>query len=356
MVQQDNDSFMYVILGEGQGRCMKTRKTNRILAGGKFVDPWPIVVQVPDEEHADEVLAFAPAIRLIKAAKTTEEQVYLAWTLPGADSILAEYVKDAPGRAFYPVVYGRRSAIFLTHTDALNAIKGIEKSIWRRVATFGQAMGFMISRGESEKGVNGDYQDMRDALAARPLPSPPDVPDVPTTPQRHSTQARSSAPTPAPSGRAPETPAVPSRSQQAQDHASATLRQGRQCAYPAVFDDPVFNECAPEPSLAPSFVAHGFVYQHIRTLRGVKSTHPFPVGDVTMTPSCGAAVDALLQAFGYDVNSKLVIAHGLRTSTTMGGFVAQMSQHGLPALEAKYMWDLYSKEAQVPDWCDIHFL
>ncbi len=85
-----------------------------MLAGGKFVDPWPIVVKVPAEAEADEVLTYEPAIRLIKAAKTTKEQVYLAWTLPGADTILTDYVTSGPGRAFYPVVYGRSSAIFLT--------------------------------------------------------------------------------------------------------------------------------------------------------------------------------------------------------------------------------------------------
>ncbi len=29
---------------------------------------------------------------------------------------------------------------------------------------FGQAIGYMVSRGESEKGVNADYNDMRAAL------------------------------------------------------------------------------------------------------------------------------------------------------------------------------------------------
>ncbi|RDX41996.1 hypothetical protein OH76DRAFT_1498611 [Lentinus brumalis] len=344
MVQANEDAnIMYVILGEGNGKCMKTTKTSRLLPGGKFMDPWPIVVQVPDDECADEVLAFEPAIRLIKAAKTTEEQVRLSWTLPGANSILKEYVTAAPGRAFYPVVYGRKSAIFLTYNDAVSSVKAVEKAIWRRVATFGQAIGFMILRGESEKGVNGDYQELRDSLPAAPRPSQP---EPVTSPPRGSSQPRPEPPTPVTPSRARQ--AVPANfgrwSNDAQDYMFETQAlRAPPPSFPEVFDDPLFNQCVPELPVAPPALATGFVYQHVRSLQGIRSSHRYPVADTTPTPSCGPAVDAYLQAFGYDVNSRLTVARALQLASTMGQFVALMSEYGFAALEAKYLWDIMGR-------------
>ncbi len=128
-------------------------------------------------------------------------------------------------------------------------------------------------------------------------------------------------------------------------------------AYPAIFDEPLFNQCVPEASASPPVLAQGFIYQHVRSLQGVKSSHRYPLADSTQTPSCGPAVDALLQGFGYEVNSKLIIAQALNKATSMGEFVARMTEEGLAALEAKYMWDLYCRDppTSASQWSMTHF-
>ncbi len=108
-----------------------------------------------------------------------------------------------------------------------------------------------------------------------------------------------------------------------------------------IFEDPTFNELIfPTPHHAVD-LGPGFVYQHVRNLRGIKSTHSVPVADRLSVPSCGSAADTFLQAFGYDVESKVIVERELSQSVEMGDFVRRMSAHGLPVLEAKYIWYLY---------------
>ncbi|KAI0371573.1 hypothetical protein BV20DRAFT_1051588 [Pilatotrama ljubarskyi] len=129
-----------------------------ITGGGKYVDSFPIVFKVWEEKLADEVLMFRDAMKEIEKAKNTTRQVELALTLPGTNTILLEYLESSYGQGMYPVVYGHECAIFLTHTDTLNATKGLSKTIWKKVPTFGRAVAYMLSKGESEK--SDEYRKM----------------------------------------------------------------------------------------------------------------------------------------------------------------------------------------------------
>ena len=59
---------------------------------------------------------------------------------------------------------GKHAHTSIPSLDAAEAVKAVPKAIWRKVPTFGRAIGFMISKGESEKPSNDSYMQMLDAL------------------------------------------------------------------------------------------------------------------------------------------------------------------------------------------------
>ncbi len=89
------------------------------------------------------------------------------------------------------------------------------------------------------------------------------------------------------------------------------------------------------------------VYQHTRNVRGIKGTQSSPCVNVQNAVSGGPQLDMYLQALGYDLDSKTTIAYACATSPVMEVFVREMVKKGLPMLEAKYMWILYT--SSLPD-------
>lgn len=152
----------------------------------------------------------------------------------------------------------------------------------------------------------------------------------------------SSASSPAPS--IIPTPATPSRRSQASQ-------------YRALFDDPIFNSAVFKtpcfvPDLGPSFV-----YRHVRTLRGIEATFSTPRAEDVQAPSSGPAADMFLQAFGFDLPSRLLIARALQTSPSMADFVSTLSARGLPVLEAKYIYLLHESNRPRPGaWSQTHIM
>ncbi len=111
-------------------------------------------------------------------------------------------------------------------------------------------------------------------------------------------------------------------------------------SYATIFEDPTFNEYV---FAAPNRVADigpSYVYQHVRTLRGIQNTLTTPLASRVPAASSGPAADLFLQAFGYDLESRQIVAEAGERATSMGEFVREMCEHGLPALEAKYIWYL----------------
>ena len=85
------------------------------MPGGKYMQAFPIIVQVDTEEDADEVLTYAPAVKVLMSTLPEAEQVRLAWTLPGGDTILrGSMTSSSSGPGIYPVAYGNKCAIFLS--------------------------------------------------------------------------------------------------------------------------------------------------------------------------------------------------------------------------------------------------
>ncbi|KAI0640522.1 hypothetical protein C8Q79DRAFT_1015055 [Trametes meyenii] len=302
--------------------------------GGKFAPAFPIFIKVQDKSQADEVLLFQDAIKAIEDAPEVEERVRLAVTLPGHDTILAEYMQDGL-KGLYSVAYGTRSAIFLNPQEAAAAATGTPKAIWKKVPTFGRAIAYMISKGDSEKPEGALHREMLNALAGLHIstgePSKPaketagahhaDVNRPPTTPCR--------SPRPLPL----VTPATVPRvrwSQDQRDYVLATPPPPRPVS-PPVFESPMFNERLFETPGEVSSAGLPFIYQHV-------------------PPSCGPMLDAVLQGFGFDVESKLAIAHACDECSSMGEFVGVMVPQGLTALEAKFMWGLYIDYPPRTEW------
>ncbi|RDX44773.1 hypothetical protein OH76DRAFT_1486797 [Lentinus brumalis] len=326
--ENDKKARWLVVLGAKGEKCYKTQK-HIYVKGGKWSSPFPMVVYVSTEEEANDVLSFEPAIPLIMRAETLQEKAQLAMSLPGWDTILQE----------------RNETI----NDAIDAVNLTDRPIWRKVAPFGRAIAYMLTKGESEKPANKDWQDLLESSMQAVRLSSPERRAVPPDPA----PARSPSPLPAP-------PTTPRKlrpgsvrwSEAQQDYVFSPPASGTpqptpdpgpsQSHIPAeIFEDPTFNELIfPTPHHAVD-LGPGFVYQHVRNLRGIKSTHSVPVADRLSVPSCGSAADTFLQAFGYDVESKVIVERELSQSVEMGDFVRRMSAHGLPVLEAKYIWYLY---------------
>ncbi|KAI0683811.1 hypothetical protein C8T65DRAFT_749275 [Cerioporus squamosus] len=335
-----------VILGDKGGKCVKSQKSF-FVTGGRWGPKFPIVVHVQTEEEADEVLSFEPAIRLILAEKDLEKQVRFALELPGSTTILNQY------DGFYCVVHGRKCAIFTEYNEAIEAVNVVDRPIWRKVPSFGRAITYMLTKGESEKPQNKDWQDILNALSEVNVGSPSE------TPRRSRAQAESVRPqavmsSPTPPAKLPAGSVRWSLAEQDCEFPTSAAPIPSPPAYrgPALFQDPTFNEYVFDFPRQVVDIGPGHIYQHVRTLRGIKATHTVPVADRTQTPSCGPALDIFLQALGYDVQSKLIVARATQRATSMGDFVREMCEEGLPALEAKYMWYLHSIEPAHSQWSE----
>ncbi|KAI9059665.1 hypothetical protein FKP32DRAFT_1606017 [Trametes sanguinea] len=61
-------------------------------------------------------------------------------------------------------------------------------------------------------------------------------------------------------------------------------------------------------------------------------------------------------AFGFDVDSKLLVAYACKHSDTMEDFVRQVASAGVAVLEAKYMWTLYTNDPPSGAWSETHII
>ncbi|KAI9069497.1 hypothetical protein FKP32DRAFT_1553814, partial [Trametes sanguinea] len=319
----------YVTLGKGRSR--KTR-TKPFCPGGKFSNPFPIVFKVPSEELADEILTYREAIKAVEAAENVYDRVRLIYTLPLGDDILKDYIETSVGQGLYPVCWGHECAVFSKVDDARDATKGIEKAIWRKVPSFRRAVAFMVSGGESEKKGNVELRQLlMECLASGPrveAPAEEDEPSVfpmPVTP-RHPSRAQA-APAATPSApRAQATPAVtPSGSPHKRAMNARPTSQLPSSAEASSSSSTLLSDLMFDLSVADLNLEGEWVYQHTRNLRGIKASHNFPVVSSTRVPSCGRALDMFLQAFGSDIDSKLLVAYACKHSNTMEEFVRQLT-------------------------------
>lgn len=110
-------------------------------------------------------------------------------------------------------------------------------------------------------------------------------------------------------------------------------------------------------ALADTNLSGDVVYQHTRNLRGITGTHSYPCVNTQNTVSCGVQLDTYLQALGYDLDAKLTVAYVCATSQArMENFVREMIKKGLPVLEAKYMWILYTSSLPDSLWAETHVM
>ncbi|CDO75945.1 hypothetical protein BN946_scf184873.g34 [Trametes cinnabarina] len=299
----------YVSLGKGRSR--KTQKP-LFCPGGKFTDPFPVVFKVPSEELADEILTYQEAIKVVEGASDVYERVRLIYTLPQGNNILKDYIESSVGHGLYPVCWGNECAVFLNVDDARNATKAIEKPIWRKLPSFKRALAYMVSRGKSDRSTS--FVSLPEPqLETSAEDDEPSVFPIPVTPRR---PARTQAtPTATPSGSLRT--ATPSGSSRTQVTTTHPVSQPACTADARSSGSSLLSNLMFDLSIADLSIEGEWVYQHTRDLRGIKASHAFPVVSSTRVPSCGRALDTFLQAFGYDVDSKLLVAYACKHSTTI---------------------------------------
>ncbi|KAI0371580.1 hypothetical protein BV20DRAFT_1051593 [Pilatotrama ljubarskyi] len=122
------------------------------------------------------------------------------------------------------------------------------------------------------------------------------------------------------------------------------------------FDAPMFSQPVFKTRREQTGTSASFLYQHVRDLCGIKQSFSSPVVNTTSVPSCGGALDTYLQAHGFDVDSKLIVARACQVSITTGDFVEYMVDYGLPVLEVKYMWVLYESDSPGLEWANTYIM
>ncbi|KAI0640726.1 hypothetical protein C8Q79DRAFT_930384 [Trametes meyenii] len=346
------DGPWYVTLGKKNARKLQTMTFSQ---GGRYADPFPIIFKLPSEELADEVLTYRDAIKLIERADKMVDRVRLAYTLPVGDTILEN-------QGLYVVAYGNQSGVFYDHQDAVSAAKGVPTAIWKKVPDFRRAIAYMVSGGQSEKPVDTDVKDelnrlLTQYIASRSSPVSYSSLEggLATPPRSHFAGALPVSPSPC---RAPTQSAILSPLRSSRAHAASGVPRASSPS-PQVYSPlgpprspappsssplrsltPLLAEAIFDISLVEARVDVDVLYQHTRNLRGIKGTHAYPQVDVTKVLSCGRSLDMYLQAQG--------------TSETMEDCVRSLMTHGLPVLEAKYMWLLYEADPPTYAWAENH--
>lgn len=192
----------------------------------------------------------------------------------------------------------------------------------------------------------------------------------PTTPRARRTHASSQAPTTPrtyTSSQAPRTPLAHASSQGPNTPIAHTSSQDAPRSLSPIPSAPestpssspilsLLTERTFDVALADADLSGDVVYQHTRNLRGIKGTHSYPCINVQNAVSCGPRLDMHLQALGYDLDSKTAIAYACATSPVMEVFVREMVKQGLPILEAKYMWILYTSSPPDNLWAERHIM
>ena len=106
----------------------------------------------------------------------------------------------------------------------------------------------------------------------------------------------------------------------------------------ADYGHPIFTMRIHPQEFPPLTLPSNFLYRHTRSLRAIETNEPLPQRHRNPLPSCGKPLDGFLQAMGYNDSAWRRIYEALTTSNSMGNFVRQLQPHGVPAIEAKYMW------------------
>jgi len=102
--------------------------------------------------------------------------------------------------------------------------------------------------------------------------------------------------------------------------------------------------CAGEPDIGQK---GPIVLRYTRNLVGITGVVTVPSMDYSgplpemMAPTgLGEAVDAYLNAHGYDANSRLHVMHAWRENDGLADFISDMCGKGMPMAEAEWLWCL----------------
>ncbi|CDO74853.1 hypothetical protein BN946_scf185004.g3 [Trametes cinnabarina] len=365
-----------------KGNCFKTQQRPSI-TGGKYSKAFHIVVKVDHEQQADEVLTYSGAIKVIQDTPKTCNMVKLAFLLPGGETILHSWVQNEDGKGFYPIVYGTQCAIFIGAYIHSQLAHDIVKAIWCKVPSFGPPIAYMVSKGESEKRSSG-YSELLEASAKLTITlvglqvlqghnrltshqtcllvlngclwTHHHMQSVFITTHCPTQNVRYPGCSPHKSTLYTLTIAFMLRIPLPSLALANMFGPHPLITHHASFDHPMFNEAIFSLPSVPVLTSDGFIYQHVCDLHGMHQTLTFPLVDRAAVPSCGPLLDALLQAYSYNTESRLLVARACRDSINMGDFVSRVVVHGLPVLEAKFMWSLYSSNPPTTQWADLHFM
>ncbi|KAL6307293.1 hypothetical protein BKA93DRAFT_823424 [Sparassis latifolia] len=328
----------YVILG---GQRPGIVDTPPIMSGGKFSPALPVLVKCHTQAQAEDVERFNDVVKPLKHLDKTTTEVIV--DLINQSSVTPTILRAHQN--FWCVVYGNRSGIFMSNTEAIAQVNGMTKAIFRRISeqngsAFKRALIYIVMKGASEKDLS---EQRADSLSIDPqlnslstsfqtqftmhVERSEDVSHAqPSTPSARSQAHQDAIPTPVQHG-------TPSRSS----------RQGSA----RHSDDSQDHEYAAAASGPPPV----YIYQHIQNLAGIVKTLLGPCTDSTPALSLGHQVDAYLQAHGYSNDANMTICHAYSLSGTLEEFIEKLAPKGMPIKEIKYLWCLCGPSDRV--WAEV---
>ncbi|KAL6298829.1 hypothetical protein BKA93DRAFT_830393 [Sparassis latifolia] len=342
----------YVILG---GQRPGIVDTPPIMSGGKFSPALPVLVKCHTQAQAEDVERFNDVVKPLKHLDetTTEAIVDLINQSSVTPTILRAH------QNFWCVVYGNRSGIFMSNTEAIAQVNGMTKAIFRRISeqngsAFKRALIYMVMKGASEKDLSEQRADsssidpqlnslstsFQTQFTMRVEHSEDVSHAQPSTPSACS-QARQGAIVSNASIRAHS----PSRQPTPVQHGTPSRSSRQGSAQHS--DDSQDHEYAAAASGPPSV----YIYQHVRNLAGIVKTLLGPCTDSTPALSLGHQADAYLQAHGYSNDANMTLCHAYSLSGTLEEFIEKLAPKGMPIKEIKYLWCLCGPSDRV--WAEV---
>ncbi|KZT06568.1 uncharacterized protein LAESUDRAFT_759388 [Laetiporus sulphureus 93-53] len=304
----------YVILG-GYYPGIKTSEVS--MSGGRFTPPLPVMVKCNTIEQARDVDHLNEELKELRTAHNeTEHAVEIIMHSTIARTILPNV------RAYYCIVYGHVSSIYLTVDEMRIQTNGLPKAIFKKITgenhapAFQQALKYMLM-----KGARNNHE-MRQKSEVRGLSGGVDEGDLQ---ERFQTVLMMHGDTATATAQCPQTPTrvagltwlqtlnTPSnicmQAMRAPKPMRVTTpsRQPMSATSGMMYDASRHVHIKNGPPSAPSICTDAlteaplpaYVYQHVWTLAGIRQTLQESYDDPTPTLSVGKISDDYVHAHGY---------------------------------------------------------
>ncbi|GBE84608.1 hypothetical protein SCP_0605870 [Sparassis crispa] len=347
--KSQNEKSWYVILGSHEHRPMITQNEPFLSSGGKFKAKLPIVFKCPTKEQADDVFRYQPFLQSVAHLNNEELTRTICLSTSGSDILLNI-------RPLYPVFYGTKAAVYLTHPEAESATHGCTKPIWRKHDSFKEAIVYMLTGNPDAYGQiiaahadqfnepvfhsdndsdGGSESAEPEVVSIWPPLAPRGLSPSPQTPSCRSATSRShSSVTPSHTMPAPSTCHYAHRDN---DVLSSQLH-----------DHSISTPTTPAPPTQQG-ASHGT--QIVHELSGVLTSHlPQATQTKQPVPSLGRYTDAYVQAYDFSLEAIMQMWHAITQNHSAHGCMNQLIAAGLSSKEVQLIWLLAQAEAPTSEW------